>query len=389
MANQGPPAAVRGLVVMCVAGFAAAVVCEYVGPTRGWLGRLTGQPPPTAQPAAPQASASPAQPSTPSSSTQTAPVATPSPVSSNSGNVADTSVQSPGETRTPEPARRRQPEAAPAGEENDEPVKTEREIEYERLVAGYLKKLPAPNLGKKYKILLRNRQAVEGKLIDISPGKITLQMRYGELTYALHQVHPKSTTKLFPERAAHFMAMRALKKKREAEAEAARKREQAAQAALVRPARPDPAGGTEIATAPTPPRPQRLLPARTGAPTYNTTAAKTPEHLLETVRAFGTWLKFQHQRVGGRIADKIHAKQQGGSVVLYLNANALFLQQDYGTRFQLTEGLYKFWAFRCDAHRVIRELSDAHVVLVGPNGKIIGGSAPRNSADIWVEKDRK
>lgn len=374
MANQEPSAAVRGLAVLCVSGFAVAVVCEYVGPTQGWLERLTGQTTPPVTPPTEVAA----------SKAQTPPRPPPQA-------VAPPSETSPAPVTPPTPEKRPvDPPAKPevATHDEAEPTKTELELEYERLVAGYLKKLPAPEIGKKYKIKLRNRQTAEGKLIDISPGKITIQLRYGELTYALHQVHPKSIAKLFPERAAHFMAMRDIRKRRQEEAKATQEQEEAEQAVVSLPAQPKTAD-RQVVTPPLPAQPRRPLPTRTGAPKYDTTPAKTPEHLKETIQAFGQWLKFQHQRVGGKIADKIHVKQQGGNVVLYLNANELFLQQDYGTRFQLTEGLYKFWAFRCEAHRVVRELRDAHVVLMDGNGRIIGGSTPRNSADIWVEKNKK
>jgi len=264
-----------------------------------------------------------------------------------------------------------------------EPEKTELEKEYERLYGKFLAELEPPTLGRRYRIRLRDRRQVEGKLVDIKPGRASLSVKYGTMTYAIHQIHQSSIPRLFPERLARQKALQTL-----ADMQALKAQEQAAAAA----AAPEPAAVAVVSpVAEAGPAPAAASPVqeRVTRVQYDPSPGKTPPHLKDAVVAFGGWLEFQHRRVGGKIADKIRAKQQAQSVVLYLNMNPAFLAQDYDTRFQLAEGLQKFWAFRCEAVGVIRSLDDAHIVLLDGSDRIVGGSTPAASGDVWVDKGKR
>jgi len=347
---------------------AVGVFLEFRGPHKGWFERLTGidwrgeKPPPDAAPA-------------------TAPGA---------GDAALDLPPPPGagddffgDIDDGKPAK--------------EPEKTELEKQFDKLYEEALARMRRPQIGKKYKIKLRDRSVVEGKILEVAPGKVVLQVKYGTVTFAMHQIHKSWVDRLFPERGAKRRALKALAKLR-AEEEAAKKAAAVPQTPAgtktVASAAPpwEAAGKTTKPTAPAEPTATQPVAAAAPPPSagpinYDATPAPSPAHLKGALQAFGKWLEFQHRRVGGKIADKIYAKQQGRNVVLYVVVNPLFLAQEYDIRFQFAEGLHKFWSFRCESMGLVRQLEDAHIVLVdAKRKKIVGGSTAENSAEIWVEK---
>ncbi len=360
------------LPVLLVLAVAAGAVLHVAGPHKGWITRLTEKPPVGGR--APDGDAGKGAahgvklPPPPGMADELLP----EPAGA-AGNAA------PGEAA-------RTPAAEPAGRPNERPpagppAKTALELEYEKLYETALKQMRRPQPGKAYKIRLRNGSSVEGKLRDVSPGKISLVLKYGVMTYAINQVHPQYIPRLFPERTAQRLALRELRRRQDEE----RKQAQAAAApdpaVTVAATAPPEVGGTATPPpAPPPVRPRTKL-------RYDPRPAKTPESLKSTITAFGQWLEVQHRRVGGKIADKIHAKQQGPYAVLYVTMNPTFLEQDFDVRFQLAEGLQKFWAFRCEGTQAVHDLSDAHVVLLNGEGKFVGGSSPTAAAEVWVAKD--
>lgn len=253
------------------------------------------------------------------------------------------------------------------------PEKSEYETRYEMLYNRFLEAARKPALGEKCSFHLLDGTLVSGILEELSPGKVVLRLKYGTMTYVIHQIDPRDLEMLFPARAAQRLAMAELRKET---------------APVPDSDTPEAKMSEPVATADTAPR---VKPAETSVVkakglVYDPTVEKTPERLMKTLSTFAEWLKGQHRRVGGRIADKIHAKQQGKAVVLYLHMNPLFLEQDYDTQFRIAEGIAKFWAFRCEATGVLRDLSLAHVVMVAPDGSIMGGSTPQDATAIWVKR---
>jgi len=90
--------------------------------------------------------------------------------------------------------------------------------------------------------------------------------------------------------------------------------------------------------------------------------------------------------MGGKVAAKLQAKRHGQDVALYLWVSRQFDRQPYDFRYVVTEALWNIWAFKCLDRSLVPELNRAHLVLVAPSGKIVGGSTPEDGAALWVRK---
>ena len=140
---------------------------------------------------------------------------------------------------------------------------------------------------------------------------------------------------------------------------------------------------------PTTARPEipNLPPAR-GTIAYDPSAGKTPDHLKPPLTGFANWLQVQQRRMGGKIANKIYAKQPDrGRIVLYFQMHDNFLVQDNDWRFQISEGIWRIWALRGVDSGLINGPNHGHVVLVDTNNRIIGGSTPDDASKVWAERN--
>jgi hypothetical protein len=246
--------------------------------------------------------------------------------------------------------------------------KIDLETRYSELYQRFLAELPRPRIGRTYELRTRRGESIRGKLEKLEPGLVTLRLKHGTMAYPVHVLAREDVLKLFPEIAARSQALLALQKGEEPKQPDAAP----AQAAIVAPspiAAPAPVGATPSGTP--------------GELRYDPTPGPTPEELKPTLLAFGDWLKTQHRRVGGRIADKIFARRQGGCAVLYLRMDPTFLAQEYGTRYQIAEGMQTFWGLRCESNSVA-SVAQAHVVLLDQSGRIVGGSRPYAASEIWL-----
>ncbi len=262
----------------------------------------------------------------------------------------------------------------------DAAPRTDLEMLYDRRYQEILEKLKPAEIGKKYKLRLRNRQTIVGKLIEVSAGQIRLAIEYGTITMPLNQVDRALYPLFFPERAAKIMALRAVReeiKKRRRERKAA-----LATASGMTGQSPVPDVDSEEPTASNQLREQGPL-------RYDPEPGPTPAHLQSNLEGFGQWLKVQQRRLGVKIIDRVYARESGRHIVLYINVNDNYLSQGYDWRFQMAESIWKFWSFRCQAEQNLFDLRDVHVVLTTPDLEIIGGSNECDGADIWVAASRK
>ena len=96
----------------------------------------------------------------------------------------------------------------------------------------------------------------------------------------------------------------------------------------------------------------------------------------------------QHRRVGGRIAEKIFAKEHGDDIVLYVISSRLFRRQDYDLRFTVAEAMWKLWSVKCLGHNVVVNPKKCHMVLIDKTkkNKIIGGSTVEDGSNIWIKR---
>jgi hypothetical protein len=326
-----------GLILICLAtmGAALAVILDRNGPYSGWIANLRQRMVPRANGAPSEPHPVPETPMTPA--TPPPPAQPPTPA---------------GELGRPVPA-----EPLP-----EPPPRSSLERHYDELYQRFLADLPKPRLGRTYELKTRRGERIRGKLEKLEPGLVTLRLKHGTMAYPVHILAREDVLRLFPEIAARSRALAAVQEGDATEKPAGR---------------PLPAGTESLP----PSAPSGSAPP--SQPCYDPTPGPTPEELKPTLLAFGDWLKTQHRRVGGRIADRIFARLQADSAVLYLRMDPMFLAQDYGTRYQIAESVQTFWGLRCESNSVAK-VSHAHVVLLDQSGQIIGGSRPYAAAEIWL-----
>jgi len=264
------------------------------------------------------------------------------------------------------------------------------ETYFEERLGKRLAQAPKPEKGRVYHVRLRAGGEIVGRLEKFAAGRITLRTQHGTLVMPIHRVSRQDTLSLFPREAARQMAMRDVQKRVnrlvESKIEAA---EAVAEQPVVTPAvLPDapvvPAeDGVETAEETQEPPPVLRVATRVGRPKYDVRRAPTPAGIKPVLQAFAEWLKTQHRRVGGRVGIRLYAKEQNGNVVLYLVMAPTFLAQDYDLRHRMAVGIQQFWAFRCQGMGVA-DLNSAHLVMVSPEGRVVGGSRPDDPADVWV-----
>jgi hypothetical protein len=283
------------------------------------------------------------------------------------------------------------------------PEKTALEKEYDEIYARHIGRFTRPALGQKVEVKFWDGNTLEGKLIGLTSASATLEIQYGTITCPVQRVHPSMYPVLFPEQAARQVALQELSQRHAPPQPVA-----AAVAPTVAVAEPDggrppapvgePAGpvadpgdpGETVAGGPGEPEPDPA-PARVTAAAairYDPAPAKTPEPLRAAITAFGQWLNVQHRRVGGRIGQRIYAKQQGHAAVLYMVVDPSFTEQTYDIRYQIAEGIWQFWGLRCETAGNVRDPRDAHLVMIDDKGRILGGSTPDDGARIWVERKK-
>jgi len=259
------------------------------------------------------------------------------------------------------------------------------ETYFEERLRKRLAQAPKPQMGRLYHVRLRAGGEIVGRLEKFADGRITLRTQHGTLVMPIHRVSRHDTVALFPREAARQMAMRDVQKQVnrliETKIEAAEKAVAAAEKPVPALAGPEPAA--EPVEDPPESAPVLRVATRVGKPTYDVRPAPTPAEIKPALRAFAEWLKTQHRRVGGRIGTRLYAKEQSGNVVLYLVMDPTFLAQDYDLRHRMAVGIRQFWAFRCQGMGVA-DLSSAHLVMISPKGRVVGGSRPDDPADVWV-----
>lgn len=276
------------------------------------------------------------------------------------------------ETPKPLPPEKKTVEEPKTAETEQKEEKSEVQKLYDSLFAKYRQKFPDPAIGKTYDVYLKSA-TVRGKLKEFSDGKIVIQKTGVTVTYRIDTVSKKSYPTLFPKKAAKILALKEMKKILEERVATAEADEKNQEYTVV----------TNKTSASTLPSSQGASPSKFA---YEPEAQATPERLKKPLAAFAEWVKMQQRRVGGKLGEKIYAKQQGRNVVLYMETSKLFRQQSYDIRFTVAEGMWQIWGFKCLDHGAARGTNQTHIVLLDNKNKIIGGSTKDDSSNIWVKK---
>jgi len=246
-------------------------------------------------------------------------------------------------------------------------VKSKLQELYDSLFKKYRKKFKDPVIGKEYDVYLKSG-TISGKLKYFNDGRIVIQKIGMTVTYQVNVVSKRSYPKLFPKKAAKILALKEMKSILEQqEADAISSESETPEAVVVKKRKASP----------------RI---KNKKMVYDPSAAPTSEELKKPLRLFAEWVKVQHRRMGGKIADSIYAKKVGRNTVLYMKTSKLFRKQDYDVRFSVTEGMWQMWGFKCIDYRIISTPNQAHLVLLDGKNRIIGGSTTNDASNIWVKK---
>ena len=120
---------------------------------------------------------------------------------------------------------------------------------------------------------------------------------------------------------------------------------------------------------------------------FDPTVASSPKRLSHAAMEVKNYLANQSRiskmRDGIEYAeiDKCHAKQQGRAAVFYMYVPTSFVKTSQEFRFQVIDGVRRFWALRCMSNAV-SVASNAYLCVVYKD-KIIGGSNLKDAEDTW------
>lgn len=263
------------------------------------------------------------------------------------------------------PPQREMPPRAPRQVSLSDAEKAQMRVLLQERIAHHLPNIAPPQVGKTYRVRLRDGTLVTGELVKIAETQIILRLPQGNLALSLDRVNMAETAELFPPEAARQLARRDVQQRVD-ELLAAKR------AALDSQEEP---GGEDA--------PAVALDEQVEKPVYDPMPAPTPDRLKPALQAFAEWMTLQQRRVGGRIVDRLYAKENAGCVVLYLVMDPAYLSQGHDIRERTAVGIQQFWAFRCQGTG-LANLAHAHVVLLDGNGRIVGGSRPEAADNVWV-----
>ena len=130
------------------------------------------------------------------------------------------------------------------------------------------------------------------------------------------------------------------------------------------------------------PRPQ-------GLKGYDVTVTQSSPRLahaaLEVTNYLNAQVRVGKKKDGYAFADvpKCHAKQQGRKAILYLYVTSPFVSQNKEYKFQIVDGIRRFWALRCMSNGVAGA-STAYLCIVHKD-KHVGGSKLTDPEEIEIK----
>jgi len=119
------------------------------------------------------------------------------------------------------------------------------------------------------------------------------------------------------------------------------------------------------------------------ADVYDASPCETQSELVDAVKSLAEWMETQHRRMGGRAVNRMYAKKENGRVTVCLVMNARFLRQPRSWRNKVAKGIWKHWAIIAGRQGLVGSQGYAHIVLLSPENRIVGGSKPSDADDIW------
>ena len=252
---------------------------------------------------------------------------------------------------------------------------TEFEKKHKEFFDEYMTKAKKPTLGKRYPVVTASGTIRDGILDKVDDYSIYLSKI--KPYNAKSSIHYSSLRKdmaryFFPEKAANTYANKKLEKYLEEKSVIAVIEEETAPST-------DPSKTTSTV--------KKSYSASFKA--YDPTVAESSPRLAHAAMEVSNYLRNQVRITKKRDkftfaeVDKCHAKQQGSSSVYYMYVTPDFAAQNTEYKFQVVDGLRRFWALRCMSNGVA---GDSRAFLCIVNGsKVIGGSKLTSAEDIQIK----
>ena len=266
--------------------------------------------------------------------------------------------------------------ATPEKEPTEEPKKgmTEFEKKHKEFFDEYMTKAKKPTIGKRYPVVTASGSVRDGVLDKVDEYSIYLSAI--KPYNAKSSIHYSSLRKdmaryFFPEKAANTYANKKLEKYLE---------EKSVIAVI------DEEMGTGEDTTKTASTGKKSYSASFKA--YDPTVAESSPRPAHAALEVNNYLKNQVRITKKRDkfvfaeVEKCHAKQQGSSAVFYMYVTPQFAAQSTEYKFQVVDGLRRFWALRCMSNGVAGD-SRAFLCIV-QGGKAVGGSKLSSAEDIQI-----
>lgn len=252
---------------------------------------------------------------------------------------------------------------------------TEFEKKHKEFFNEYMTKAKLPTIGKRYPVVTASGTIRDGVLDKVDEYSIFLSAI--KPYKAKSSIHYSSLRKdmaryFFPEKAANTYANKKLEKYLEEKSVIAIIEEETAPAQE----------GTKTASTA-----KKSYSASFKA--YDTAVTESSPRLAHAALEVNNYLKNQARITKKRDkfvfvdVDKCHAKQQGRSSVFYMYITPQFAAQSGEYKFQVVDGIRRFWALRCMSNGVA---GDSRAFLCIVNGtKAVGGSKLSSAEDIEIK----
>ena len=247
---------------------------------------------------------------------------------------------------------------------------SEFEIMHKKFIEEFLSKSKKPKIGTRYKVPTLTNAIRDGELEKLDEFKIYLVKvkPYNAKTSIHYSVLPKKAADyFFPEKAANSYANAKLEEYLKAQNKIPEVEEVIASDA-----------------------PKKVIKKRsTSFSQFDITEGESSSRLAHAALEVNNYLSNQSRiskkREGIEFAnvEKCHAKQHGRASVFYMYVPKSFAATSSEYKFQVIDGVRRFWALRCMSNAV-SVASNAYLCVVY-NGKIIGGSKLKDAEDTWAK----
>lgn len=232
----------------------------------------------------------------------------------------------------------------------------------------YLSKTKKPEVGKRYKVPTLTNAVRDGELEKLDEYKVYLvKVKPYNAKTNIHysQLPAKARKFFFPEKAANSYANMKLEEYLKSQNKIAEIKEEPV-----------------VATTGT----AKTITSRSFTQ-FDTTVADSSRRLahaaIEVKNYLANQSRISKKRDGIEFAEiaKCHAKQQGKAAVFYMYVPPSFVKTSQEFRFQVIDGVRRFWALRCMSNAV-SVASNAYLCVVYKD-KVIGGSKLKDAEDTW------